>query len=194
MAAGTKTDNHNPAAKLALRRHFLRNHHAAGRIDVMDCFQATGRLWSVLKPEFAITSYWGVDVTPKKGRLQIDSQRILDQPGWTQNVVDLDAYGSPWKHWFSLVKFCAHPVTVFLTIGMVKMGGGNYDHALAPILGLNFKKLELPNSLGAKLHQLSIDAALSVALQKFTVVECQEAKSGGNCRYIGVHLVPLQKT
>jgi hypothetical protein len=128
---------------------------------------------------------------PKKGRLQIDSARILDQPGWTQNVIDLDAYGSPWKHWFALLRHGVQDLSVFLTIGMVKMGGGNLDRALYPVLGLNFTRLQVPNSLAAKMHTLSIDAALAFALHRWEVVEAREAKNaGGNCRYIGVRLTP----
>ena len=189
MSSGKKTDNHNPAAKLALRRHFLRKYHADEPIHVLDCFQAQGRLWSKLQQEFKVDSYWGVDIVPKKGRLAIDSARILDQPGWTQNVIDLDAYGSPWKHWLALLRHGGHDLTVFLTIGMVKIGGGNIDGALYPLLGLEFDRLQLPNSLAAKLHGLSINTALAQALRRFKVIEALEAKnSGGNCRYLGVRL------
>src|SRR5438067_975429 len=114
----TKTDNHNAAAKLALRRHFLRQLAAQGEaIQVLDCFQGEGVMWKTLRSEFPVAGYWGVDVKPKKGRLKIDSARILEQSGWTQNVVDLDAYGSPWKHFQNLIATCQHSVTVFLTIG-----------------------------------------------------------------------------
>lgn len=66
----TKTDNHNPAAKLALRRHFLRKYHAVGEIRVIDCCQGSAKLWTQLRKEFEIKSYWGVDVKPKAGRLR----------------------------------------------------------------------------------------------------------------------------
>src|SRR5438552_1243842 len=104
MSKSKKTDNHNLPAKLALRTYFLRKYHmqdvrrdAAGatNINVLDCCQATGKIWGTLQREFPLAGYWGVDVKPKKGRLTIDSVKILDQPGWTQNVVDVDTYGSP---------------------------------------------------------------------------------------------------
>ena len=196
MSSGTKTDNHNPAAKLALRRHFLREYHAKEPVHVLDCFQAQGRLWSALQREFKVASYWGVDITPKKGRLCIDSARILDQPGWPQNVIDLDAYGSPWKHWFALLAHCDHDVTVFLTIGFARQGAGNQIcGTLRSALGLTFEKYELPPVLGGKLMDLGIDACLAVALRRFEVVEAIEANNtkAGNykatpARYIGLRL------
>lgn len=93
----TKTDNKDPSAKLELRRYFLRKYHAGEPIHVLDCCQATGFLWRTLRQEFPIASYWGLDLKPKKGRLQIDSTRVLEQNGWKQNVVDVDTYGSPWE-------------------------------------------------------------------------------------------------
>ena len=35
MSAGIKTDNHNPAAKLLLRRHFLAKYHPPGTARVL---------------------------------------------------------------------------------------------------------------------------------------------------------------
>src|SRR5436190_13053268 len=164
MSSSKKTDNHNLPAKLELRRYFLRKYHCIqeNRPDVLDCCQATGRIWRTLF-EFPLAGYWGVDLKPKKGRLSIDSVKILDQPGWTQNVVDVDTYGSPWKHWFALLRNCKHPVTVFLTIGMVKVGGGNYDRTLLASAGITFERLEIPNSLGARVSDLIIKHALSTA-------------------------------
>lgn len=204
-----KTDNHNPDAKLALRRHFLRRYHHPKRVDlghgehgewrgealideikVLDCCQASGRLWGVLRHEFDINSYWGVDLNPKKGRLKIDSVRILDQPGVTQNVIDIDTYGSPFKHWFALLRNIEHSVTVFLTIGLVKIGGGNADSALLDALGLKFDRLKIPNTIGARIAETSVATAIAHARRfGFDISECREApNAGGNARYIGVRL------
>lgn len=158
-------------------------------IHVLDCCQASGRIWSVLQNEFPVASYWGVDLKPKKGRLAIDSVKILDQPGWTQNVVDVDTYDSPWKHWFALLRNCRHDVTVFLTIGMVKVGGGNYDRALLASAGITFERLEIPNSLGARVSDLIIKHALTAESKHgLRPVEVLEAPNPGNARYFGVRL------
>ena len=185
-----KTDNHNPASKLALRHYFLAKYHRPpAELHVIDCCQGSGRLWAELERDFPPTSYFGVDLKPQKGRLKIDSVRILDQPGWTANVIDIDTYGSPWKHWLALLRNCAQPATVFLTIGLVRVGGGNFDHALLPLMGLTFKQLELPNALGAKLDALALAHALSQpGAHGLRAVEAMEAPNQGNARYLGIRL------
>ncbi|HZU48538.1 MAG TPA: hypothetical protein VFA16_15010, partial [Mycobacterium sp.] len=95
--AQTKTDNGNLEAKLGLRRHFLRRYHMENKPMVLDCCQGDGIIWRKLRQEFEC-DYWGVDVKPKRGRLSIDSVRILAQPGWPHDVLDIDTYGSPWRH------------------------------------------------------------------------------------------------
>lgn len=117
-----KTDNSNLQAKLDLWKYFLRKYGSAAPIRVLDCCQGSGVIWNRLAAEFSIESYWGVDLKPKAGRLKIRSERILAQAGWTENVIDIDTYGSPWKHWESLLPNVRQAVTVFLTIGQWQMG------------------------------------------------------------------------
>jgi len=192
MPTTKKTDNHSLDGKLELRRYFLRKYHAPASMNVLDCCQANGRIWRALRREFPTENYWGVDLKPKKGRIKVDSVRILDQPGWEHNVVDVDVYGSPWKHWFALLRNCKHHVTVFLTIGMVKVGGGNYDRALLPVLGIHLQRLKIPNSLGARLTDMAIGHALGFCIsQGFKPVEALEAVGTGSARYIGIRLEKL---
>ncbi len=184
-----KTDNHNLPAKLELRRHFLRRYHAGQKPSVLDCCQGDGKIWRMLKSEFRLAHYLGFDLKERKGRLKLDSIRFLDQPGWTADVVDIDTYGSPWKHWLALLRHCDHPVTVFLTLGLVRVAGGNFDHYLLPILGLTFHRLKLPNSLGCKLSGLALDAALAApSANGLKIIEAMEAESGRNARYFGLRL------
>lgn len=185
----TKTDNHNPAAKLALRRHFLRRYHRRPP-RVFDCFQGSGLLWLKLGSEFDLASYWGVDLKPKKGRLKIDSARVLEQRGWEADVVDLDAYGSPWTHWAHLVRtFEGQAVTVFLTVGMVRIGGGNFDRSVLDLTGCRFRRLVLPKGLGVRLSDHVLGSALGVARDAgLEAVEVQEAFPQGRARYLGVRL------
>lgn len=196
--SGPKTDNANPAAKLGLRRHFLSRYHvpdpAAPNVTdahVLDCCQATGRLWKAIRRDTIVASYWGVDMVRKKGRLRIDSSRILASPGWTQNVIDIDTYGSPWTHWIYLLATCDHPVTVFLTIGSVGTGGGGkLPKHLREALGLNFES-QIPTGFTPRLMSLGVNAILARALERFRVIECKEATPGTHARYIGVRLEPL---
>ena len=182
----TKTDNHNPGAKLALRRYFLRRYHGTGDIRVLDCCQGSARIWSRLRTEFTLASYWGVDVKPLRGRLSLESQRILGQPGWRENVVDVDTYGSPWKHWFAILTNCDHDVTVFLTIGQWQIGA---DKLILRALDLG--DLKIPPGIAVKLHDSGTDGCIaSVSQFGFKISEAAEADNPhGNARYIGVRLV-----
>ena len=190
MSQQTKTDNHNPAAKLMLRRHFLTKYHGDKPPRVLDCFQGSGLLWLKLSREFLLGSYWGVDLKPKKGRLKIDSSRILEQRGWEADVVDLDAYGSPWTHWRHLVRtFSGEAVTVFLTIGMVKVGGGNFDRSVLDLTGCQFRELKLPKGLGVRLSDNAVAFALADAMANgLEPIEVQEGFPHSKARYLGVHL------
>lgn len=194
MTATKKTDSHDPAAKLALRRHFLRRYHADAPPHVIDCCQGSGLLWGQLRREFPLASCWGLDQKPKKGRLKIDSSRVLAQPGWRADVVDIDTYGTPWKHWLAVLSHVAGPLTVFLTVGRVYTGGalplaGPESRAI----GISFCKLKLPGSFSPKLRDLVTDAFLAAAVEHgLAVVEAIEAASNGNARYIGLRLEPTQ--
>lgn len=187
-----KTDNHNPKVKLDLRRYFLDKYHADKPPSVFDCCQGSAVMWTQLQKEFEVANYWGVDLKPKKGRLKIDSVRILQQRGWSFDVIDVDTYGSPWKHWVSIVELSKKPVTVFLTIGQLKMIGGFQGPAPKEIV----KSLNLPpstpNILSANCTPLGNDLMLAKALEFGTITEAVEAVSDGNARYIGVRFEPIK--
>jgi hypothetical protein len=186
MKNQTKTDNHSPDAKLNLRRHFLRKlRDAKEPIRVLDCFQGSKLLWGQLESEFQIASYWGVDLKEKKGRIKIDSSRILEQEGWNQNVIDLDAYGSPWKHWRNLITTCRHSVTIFLTIGTVR----RFDKAALHLAGVDFRKMKIPNSLGMKIQERALGYAIAAAeLFKLFPVEVLECVPQDGPRCLGITL------
>jgi len=183
-----KTDNHNPEAKLKLRRYFLEKYHADGSARVFDCCQGGGVMWSTIRRTHPVASYWGVDVKPKKGRLKIDSIRVLQQ-GVSQNVIDIDTYGSPWKHWLAMLPKVTQPVTVFLTIGSTMMKGAT-DSAVMAALGCVFTTLTLPESFYGKLDEIGVNYALARGCGFATITEAVEVSSTGNARYIGVRLEP----
>lgn len=187
-----KTDNHNPKVKLDLRRYFLRKYHADNPPSVFDCCQGSAVMWTQLQKEFAIGNYWGVDLKPKKGRLKIDSVRILQQPGWSFDVIDVDTYGSPWKHWIEILKNTTKPVTVFLTIGkpILAAGGRSISRVELESVGLNFK--HLPSGLAVHAYAIALNAMLAKSLRCATITEAVEAVSTGNARYIGVRLEPIK--
>lgn len=186
----TKTDNHNLETKLALRRHFLETYHRAEPPRVLDCFQGAGVLWGVLRREFQIRSYWGVDVKPKAGRLRIDSVRILEQRGWVADVVDLDCYGSPWKYWRHLVRtFEGDSVTVLLTHGRVLVGGGKADRTVLDMMGCRFHALKMPDCIGDMIGKHALGFAIGAARDAgLRAVEVREAFPQYRARYIGIRL------
>ena len=187
-----KTDNHNPKVKLDLRRYFLRKYHAEPP-SVFDCCQGSAVMWTQLQKEFAVSRYWGVDLKPKKGRLKIDSVRVLQQTGWDFDVIDVDTYGAPWKHWLQILGNLRKPASVFLTIGQNKMVGGFQGAAPKEMIESLGIPTKTPNSIAANLWQLGSRNLLAKALQFATIVEAVEAVSTGNARYIGVRLEPINK-
>jgi 5-methylcytosine-specific restriction endonuclease McrA len=188
------TDNANLPAKLELRRHFLRKYHADRPPEVLDCCQGEAVIWNKLRDEFEVATYWGVDLKPKKGRLKIDSVRILQQPGWPQNVVDIDTYGSPWKHWEALLPNLSRPTTVFLTIAQIMAAGGfqQYPRAAIKAIGISEEiRAKAPATLLAKVGQMAVSYCLTRTCDfGIIIVEAVEAVSAGNARYIGVRLEP----
>lgn len=186
-----KTDNANIGAKLDLRRYFLGKYHSGGA-DVLDCCQGSGKLWHTLREEFPVDRYWGIDVKPKKGRIRLESERLLAQRGWPQNVVDIDTYGSPWKHWLSMLPNVSQAITVFLTIGQVKISGSPLQRVVRSVLGIG--NLPIPNAIGAKLNEFAASALLTSSYDyDILLAEAVEAVSGGNARYIGVRLEPARQ-
>jgi len=186
-----KTDNHNPDVKLKLRKYFLEKYHADGSAKVFDCCQGGGVMWMTIQQTHAVESYWGVDVKPKKGRVKIDSVRVLQQAGLKQDVIDIDTYGSPWKHWFAMMPNIVRPTTVFLTIGSCKVGGSALSTEARAVLGIG--NLQIPNGIGFKVNELAVDPCLSAGERYATLHEVVEAISDGNARYIGVHLRPKKE-
>lgn len=192
-----KTDNGSPASKLALRRYFLDKYHAADPPDVLDCCQGEGLIWRQLRRDgYQLAGYWGVDLKPKRGRLRVDSIKILAQRGWQQNVVDIDTYGSPWEHWSAMLPHVTKPLTVFLTIGVGGPGRIRLDRAALDAMGLPDR---IHSMSGALTHPL-MDLAIRFCLTRATsfgldIVEALEfyepPLSKWRTRYYGVRLEPV---
>ena len=199
MTRPRKIDNSRLGAKLALRRYFLETYHSAA-FNVFDACQGSAVIWSELRREYTC-SYWGVDVKHSRGRLTIDSKRVLAQPGWDFDVIDVDTYGSPWGHWEALLPNVTRPVTVFLTVGLIRAaGGGVVRKAFLKAVGLSFRRLRLPPGLGAAVSTELIPLALGLCHRHgLEVVEAAEAvqplagpahRTSPTARYFGVHLRP----
>lgn len=188
-----KTDNTSTVAKLELRRYFLRKYHADRPPAVLDCCQGAGRLWQTLQLEFDLASYWGVDIKPRRGRLALDSVRLLGQAGLEQDVIDVDTYGSPWRHWRALLPNIRRPVTVFLTLGRIN----TTPSSNAALAALGLADLSVPPALTMRLHLLADRYSLAEAHRhRLRFVEaCEQlnqtrSRSGVQTRYLGIRLEP----
>lgn len=188
-----KTDNAHLGAKLMLRRYFLDKFHtgANAKPNVFDACQAEGVIWTHLRAEYPVR-YFGVDRKAKKGRLAIDSARLLEFPDLPYDVVDIDTYGAPWRHWMNLLPNVRKPVTVFITMGAVSIRGGtNYETLRA--LGLSESQVQsMPTSLEGKLTNLAVDYCLGLCYNfSLTPHDAREVIGPrGSARYFGVHLIP----
>ncbi len=188
-----KTDNAHLGAKLLLRRHFLARYHPRGTARVLDCCQGQMVLWKRLHREFAPAEYLGVDLKPAPGRLTIDSVRLLERPGWAWNVIDIDTWGLPWRHWTAILSTAPPaPLTVFLTVGMAKAPGagfGRLSHWMGGMLQMRFGRLKRPPTLGARLaYGLAGWLLCRPAQSGIRPVEIHEAFPSTNARYLGIHL------
>lgn len=188
MTAQTKIDNRFLSSKLLLRRHFLQRYPPS---SVLDCCQGEGVLWNILRKEFIVPSYFPVDVKRRKGRLPIDSVRLVSLPGASFDVVDIDTYGSPWKHWFALLPNLHNDCTVFLTIGSTRTAAcpQHVDSLALNAAGLIFRNLHCPLSLLALMERLTHDYCLALASKYgMKTVEIAEAFPQKNARYLGLRL------
>lgn len=155
-------------------------------LSVCDCFSGSETLWGVLGHEFHVRDYLALDVKPKRGRLKLDSLRYLQNQEWEHNVIDLDAYGSPWRHYYEVLKR-RRPCTVFLTIGSTGMRCQQTEGLAA--LGITFK---VPPGLHGAVADLvtahTLGAFHSYGLRLLSAWEA--SNPGGNARYIGLRLGP----
>lgn len=198
LAASGKTDNRALGPKLELRRHFLRRFHGEAPPRVFDACQGSGLLWSHLRAEHPVARYWGVDVKPKRGRLAVDSARVLAQPDWDFDVIDCDTYGSPWVHWRSVLEqMPAHPVTVFLTIGWAGPAKPVDQFALeavglAPLIArLQRRGVRRPQSLLWKVSDIALDYCLAMSYAYSRGVIHAARTGSRSAWYYGVHLSPV---
>lgn len=184
-----KTDNHNLAAKLALRRHFLEKYKNPNGFSVVDCFSGGEAIWSRLRREFSVREYLALDVKEKRGRLKLDSLRYL-QGEWDHDVIDLDAYGSPWRHW-NEVLVRKRSCIVFLTVGST-MFRAQQKEAVAQ-LGITF---DIPPGLQMHLEELVLERQLTRYADFGLACEhAMEAENpGGSARYFGMKLVKNDTT
>lgn len=189
-----KTDNSNLAGKLALRRQYLRRFHAGSVPAVLDCCCADQQLWTLLRAEFPC-KYLGVDKEKKRNQLVMQSERLLQLPRLPYDVIDVDTYGQPWKHWRALLPNLVKPVTVFLTIGQIRFNGigavGSEDPWVFEAMGAKFERLKIPASFGYRIAARGVPFCLAWAYKFDLKIESvAEAPRSKNARYLAVRVTP----
>lgn len=192
MGKHEKIDNSHLDAKLALRRKFLDKYHASTPIHVMDCCQGSKQIWGTLEHEYVLASYWGIDLKKKRGRMMIrgGSQRLLSTPGWTQNVIDIDTYGSPWEHWLALLPNVTQPTTVFMTIGDQGSCVFKPYETGAHLINLPPSTPEILQGMVGKViaPRILLTRANDYGIMLAEAIEA--VADGAHARYLGVHLIP----
>lgn len=190
-----KQDNGDLRAKLGLRRYFLAKYHTDDLPDVFDACQGTRVLWSNLEREFELAGYWGVDQKKQKGRLKIDSARVLALPGWKWNVIDVDVYGVPWRHWLAILENATRPLTVFLTLGRAGFSGSKLSREEVAALGLGTIQKRIGGSqylgiFGRVLGEVVVPILLARGnCGRMRIVEALGATSRtSNAQYFGLRL------
>jgi len=185
------TDNDNLGSKLALRRYFLDRYHADDAPRVFDACQGSGVIWQNLRAEHEVATYWGCDLKRKEGRVRADSADLI-AAGLTENVIDVDTYGSPWSHWSAILRGAKVARTVFLTIGEHGVRQRPLTIAEAELLGLAALYKSMPNKMKLRLAKTMTLRMLACAeLWGFRIVEVAESSRGLSARYLGVRLEPL---
>lgn len=185
-----QTDNTSPSNKLELRRYFLNKYHRDD-FRVFDACSGEGLLWSRLRQEYRC-QYFGVDIKKFPGKLKVDSVRLLKIPGWKYDVIDIDTYGWPWKHWLEIIKNGRADVTVFLTSGSYRFGPGVGGIKYAGIVFPKWKSLNPPVDLLHRFDDYGFYKMLAEAynygwkIKEVQIIE--RAKGGLNLRYIGIRL------
>jgi hypothetical protein len=188
-----KTDNAHLGAKLQLRRYFLSTYHGEGtaRPIVFDCCQGDAVIWTRLRSEFDVR-YFGVDRKVKKGRLAIDSARLLERGPLPYDIIDVDTYGSPWRHWTNILPHVVKPTTVFLTFGVINLSGA--DHHILEELGLGRLVKRVPSTIAGRLLDTCVESLLGKSYNfNLTPHDPREVVGmKGSARYFGVRLIPQQ--
>ena len=202
QAMKNKTDNKNIAAKLKIRRYFLNRYHTDEPPRVLDCCAGGEILWTLLRGEFTVKSYWPLDIKRKSGRLNLDSVLVLSRSGWSQNVIDIDTYGGPWKHYAAMLPNVTQDTTVFLTIGNRNITSGadppkNITQLELDAIGIGELLSEVSPGHRAMLllrqHDFILRTMLKAAESFCEIKECAEVRCLQATRYVGLRLKSKNK-
>jgi len=197
-----RTDNYNEEVKLEIRRYLIKHIIDSGRkLNVFDACQGDRILWTQLEKEFPLESYFGVDTKSQRGRLTIDSSRIIDKLPEETTFIDIDTWGSPVPHLLALCKGKTRYdyVGVALTIGMItRRGAGAIPKEIQYLMGLtdNIRiRMKLQGPLTAKLQKYIYPYILYLpTLHDYDIIDIVEAvPPSRTARYFGMILQDQRK-
>ncbi|HEV1992501.1 MAG TPA: hypothetical protein VGR34_06520 [Candidatus Dormibacteraeota bacterium] len=128
MSQQVKTDNRRLDLKIQIRRKTL-EHAALGELRVLDLCAGAGEIWRTMRQHVKIADYVPVDVAPRLPATlhgDIMDERFLSAFDLSRfTVIDIDAYGEPWKPWRYILERLKQKTAVFLTHGATSSPGGS---------------------------------------------------------------------
>jgi len=192
MTRPSVRDHSSLQAKLELRRCMLSQFGSKYNLNVLDCCAGKGFIWNKLRDEFQINSYFSIDKKRKaKANIRTDSVRWLKHVKLTANVIDIDTYGEPWRHYEVLlsIDWPQPEILVFLTLGAGRKAAGNISRTALQLAGLKpeWDKL-FPRS--EKLQKIITSSCLTTACKYGIIIhDGMEGKVEGiNTKYFGLWL------
>lgn len=135
----TKTDNSHFEHKVKIR---LDNLPSSKEISVLDCFHGDGKIWSEIKRRANIQiNVVGIDKkNNKNGAMVGDNIKVMRSIDLNKfDVIDLDAYGSPFKQLFVLFEKKYKGTVYFTSIQTMQ---GNLPLGLLTSLGFTKKMIQ----------------------------------------------------
>lgn len=187
-----KHDNTSLPLKLALRRRLLHPFAEQWPLLVMDCCAGSGLIWKRLRREFAVELYLPFDVKRVKGAVRVDSARWLRDVGVCGSVVDVDAYGEPWRQYRAVLagEWPQSDLLVFLTVGQGVGSLGKISRAALQALGMKAEWHQSIPPASQEIRDLIVDACLTHgAGEEIEFVQAVHASPiGSKTRYFGLWL------
>lgn len=116
-----KTDNHYLKEKINLRKEVLK---MVDNPVILECFSGRGLLWDSIDDKYQITRIEIEKGKNKKSHLQGDSFKFLKGFDLSKfNIIDLDAYGVPFKYIDYIIKsnFKGYIIVTSIQTGMEKL-------------------------------------------------------------------------
>lgn len=177
------TENSNLPLKLSLRQKLL-DISGFEEYKVIDCCTAKGMIWNNLKKKYKVTSYLPFDTNPQlPGTIRMDSIKALNQIDIAKyNVIDIDTFGEPWKHYEIALNKLKSDTIIYLTIGINKVCGGSISNKAKEMMGI---PLDWHIPMNDKLAKKHISFLLTMGCENCKITNVYKAELP-NVTYYGI--------